>query len=172
MDWHCMVNSELKNIDSDYTNFFWQEMDFGWFKAPAAVWDTGRIFFTLIHPFLSLLCFPRMWTLINLGVSCTGGHKGDCSAADRFQEALLAHINMHKSLHINAHFRVAKLISGFLKNDWICWFLIPAQFPCPGSIRNLLSGRQRMVNICSGDILKPAGVKGVELCWGKKILWI
>lgn len=37
MDWDCMVNPELINIDSDYTNFFWQEIELGWFKAPAAV---------------------------------------------------------------------------------------------------------------------------------------
>lgn len=37
MDWDCVVNPELINIDSDYTNFFWQEIEFGWFKAPAAV---------------------------------------------------------------------------------------------------------------------------------------
>lgn len=170
MDWDCMVNPELIHIDSDCTNFFQQEIEFGWFKAQAAVWDTGQIFFTLIHPFfLPSLCFPRIWTLIRSGSFLHCGAQRWWLCWWCFQEALLARIIMHKNLHINAHFWVAKLISGFFKNDWIGWFLsLHSSHAQAVSGNRLLSVRQRMVKVCSGDILQPAQVKGVALSWGKK----
>lgn len=170
MDWDCMVNPELIHMDSDCTNFFQQEIEFGWFKAQAAVWDTGQIFFTLIHPFFSLLFASQGYEhWLDLGVSCTVGHKGDGSADDVSKRPCLHVLICTKSLHINAHFWVAKLISGFFKNDWIGWFLsLHGSHAQAVSGNRLLSARQRTVKVCSGDILQPAQVKGVALSWGKK----
>lgn len=131
MDWDCMVNPELIHIDSDCTNFFQQEIEFGWFKAEAAVWDTGQIFFTLIHPFFSLLFASQGYEhWLDLGVSCTVGHKGDGSADDVSKRPCL-HVLICTKICILMHtFELQNLSLDSLKMTELAGFY-PCTVPMP-----------------------------------------